>query len=115
MLNIEGFMGIICWLFGHRTNGHRYNGAEYMEVNNHGADGIGRKHASVYCNCARCGKKFRVGMIHAHTDRPITGAIVEKAALAITSKLHLLDLSDDQAKRLKAAAVTVLEIGRDEL
>lgn len=55
---------LICWLFFHRTKGDKWTGAEYMDCKVGVRDGIGRVHATIYADCARCGERFRVGQIH---------------------------------------------------
>jgi len=61
-------MNIVCKIFGHITYSqstlHDHTGWEYMDVKECGTDGIGRRHASIYADCARCHKRFRVGKIH---------------------------------------------------
>ena len=55
---------ILCKLFGHQTNGNRFDGSEYMSCGNIVIDGIGRMHMDIETECARCEKYFRVGRIH---------------------------------------------------
>lgn len=57
-------MNIICLIFGHKTSGDRYDGAEYMKAEPEAVDGIGRWHATIRAECSRCEKIFRVGKIH---------------------------------------------------
>ena len=59
-------MKLRCSLFGHLPAfgyGHQ-EGAGYFEVVAAGVDGINRHHADLYCNCERCGERYRVGKIH---------------------------------------------------
>ncbi len=59
-------MTIRCALFGHRPAfGYgRIEGEGYFEIRSIVTDGIGRRHASLYTHCERCGKHFKVGMVH---------------------------------------------------
>ena len=57
-------MSILCAIFGHRDREDDYSGGEYMNVIIGAIDGIGRKHATLYATCPRCGNSYRAGMIH---------------------------------------------------
>ena len=64
-------MTIRCALFGHRPAfGYgRIEGEGYFEIRSIVTDGIGRRHASLYCGCERCGQRFKVGMVHLPYER----------------------------------------------
>lgn len=60
---------MFCKLFGHKPpvyaeKGWYSPGQEYMKVQLDAVDGSGRQHAVIYADCARCGKRFKVGRIH---------------------------------------------------
>lgn len=57
-------MGILCGLFGHKTNERVYSGAEYVDVVFGPIDGIGREHATLYGKCPRCEGRYRIGQMH---------------------------------------------------
>ena len=59
-------MGLFCWLFGHLPS-FGYGGVEgagYFKVELDAVDGLGTQHARLYTDCHRCGKNYKVGMIH---------------------------------------------------
>ena len=63
-------MNIICKLFGHKPpvyakKGWYSPGEQYGYIDkNIVIDGIGRRHAEVYAECARCGKDFMLVRVH---------------------------------------------------
>ena len=62
-------MKLLCTLFGHQPpvyaeKGWWSPGEEYGRVIQGGVDGIGRHHAQVEVECARCHDKFIVSRIH---------------------------------------------------
>ena len=62
-------MKLLCALFGHQPpvyakKGWYSPGEEYGKVLRDGFDGIGREHALVQAECARCGENFIVARIH---------------------------------------------------
>ena len=62
-------MNILCKIFGHQPpvyarHGWFSPGEEYGHVVGDYEDGIGRHHAHVEAECARCEKKFIVARIH---------------------------------------------------
>lgn len=67
-------MSILCSLFGHQPpvyarKGWYSPGEEYGKVILGPVDGIGRKHAQVEAECARCQTKFIVARIHLPTEK----------------------------------------------
>jgi hypothetical protein len=54
-------MGLICNLFGHKTNPQDYIGAA---EGYHAVDGIGREHVWVEGFCDRCYIIYRIGNMH---------------------------------------------------
>ena len=52
-------MSILCNLFGHSVPSWTYGSIEH-----HATDGIGRNHAVVRNNCARCGNVIIVAIVH---------------------------------------------------
>ncbi len=59
---------IICYIFGHNTNGDKHDGSDYMKISKPYHDGIGRGHCQIHTECKRCGKEFRVGAVHAYNE-----------------------------------------------
>lgn len=59
-------MNLLCRLFGHRPAFGCWNteGEGYFRVIRIGVDGIGTHHASLYCDCERCGVNYKVGNVH---------------------------------------------------
>lgn len=62
-------MNWLCKMVGHKPpvyakKGWYSPGEEYAKVQFHAEDNIGRQHALVYAECARCGEKFTVCRIH---------------------------------------------------
>jgi hypothetical protein len=59
-------MNILCFMFGHRPRfGYCHEeGAGYFRVELCEVDGTGTQHASLYCDCERCGVNYHVGRIH---------------------------------------------------
>ncbi len=62
-------MKLFCYLFGHQPpvyarKGWYSPGQEYGKVVKDAIDGIGRRHAKVEAECARCGENFIVARIH---------------------------------------------------
>ena len=61
---------ILCKIFGHKPpvykkKGWYSPGEEYAKLGpSIVTDGIGRKHAIVYSDCARCRKEFKLCRIH---------------------------------------------------
>ena len=59
-------MNLLCLTFGHRPvfgYGHA-EGEGYLQIKNIAVDGMGHHHASLYCDCERCGENYKVGMTH---------------------------------------------------
>lgn len=68
-------MKLLCSLFGHQppvyaAKGWYSPGEEYGRVIVREKDGIGRVHASVEAECARCGTEFTVARIHVPEIKP---------------------------------------------
>ena len=65
-------MSWLCKFFGHQVytqkSGGYKMGYQYMEITSILPDGVNRLHGSIYAECARCGKRFHVGMIHIPHD-----------------------------------------------
>jgi hypothetical protein len=62
-------MKLLCWLFGH-VPAYGYGdapGRGYFDVHVSVVDGVGRQHATLHCECERCGTNYQVGMIHVPT------------------------------------------------
>lgn len=62
-------MGLLCSIFGHKPPVYRQKGwwspgEEYATVILRGVDGIGRQHAEVRGECARCGEQFLICRVH---------------------------------------------------
>jgi len=62
-------MNILCKVFGHKppvyaAKGLYSPGEEYAKVKIGATDGIGRVHARVVGECARCQEEFTVARIH---------------------------------------------------
>ena len=60
-----------CIDFGHKhLNGEEFLGGRdaYFTITHIVLDGIGRYHAYLEAKCLRCGKNFRVGMVHLPKD-----------------------------------------------
>ena len=59
-------MNLFCALFGHSPAlGYgNVEGQGYFRVGTPFSDGINRHHARLHCDCARCGERYQVGMIH---------------------------------------------------
>lgn len=62
-------MNILCRLFGHKPpvyadKGWYSPGEEYGRLRRVGKDGIGRVHAVIECNCARCNEFFIAARVH---------------------------------------------------
>jgi hypothetical protein len=59
-------MNILCKMFGHQIGtGYKNSiGEKYLSVGGGPVDGIGRVHASIHTDCARCGELFKLGNIH---------------------------------------------------
>ena len=62
-------MNLLCKMVGHQPpvyapKGWYSPGEEYGRVVRGVVDGIGREHAHVEAQCARCGEKFTVARIH---------------------------------------------------
>lgn len=62
-------MRLLCSIFGHQppvyaTKGWWSPGEQYGRVVQQGSDGIGREHAHVTAECARCAERFMVVRIH---------------------------------------------------
>lgn len=62
-------MNILCKLFGHKPpvyakKGWYSPGQEYAKVEPCGIDGIGREHAYITAECARCYINFKLCRIH---------------------------------------------------
>lgn len=62
-------MNILCKMFGHKPpvyakKGWYSPGEEYAKVRGDVVDGIGRHHAEVIGECARCKEEFRLARIH---------------------------------------------------
>ena len=56
---------MLCVLFGHVPEyGYYGEGEGYFDVKGICVDGINSHHASLLCNCERCGENFKVGNIH---------------------------------------------------
>ena len=63
---------IICKIVGHQppvyNEGGWYSpGEEYATLSIGARDGVGRMHARVIADCARCGKEFTVARVHVPT------------------------------------------------
>ncbi len=57
---------LTCLLFGHRP-AFGYGNSEgngYFTIKGVSTDGIGRKHAYLYCDCQTCGVNYHVGNLH---------------------------------------------------
>jgi hypothetical protein len=56
---------LICVIFGHRPKFGYGNqeGEGYFRVLAFITDGMGIRHAELYCACERCGVNYQVGMI----------------------------------------------------
>lgn len=68
-------MSILCAVFGHKppvyaAKGWWSPGEEYGRVKVGAVDGIGRVHAKVVADCARCGTEFCVARIHVPATQP---------------------------------------------
>ena len=66
---IMNFMDLMCKVHGHQPpvyaeKGWFSPGEGYAKVTVGLTDGIGRTHATVYGECARCGKEFIICRIH---------------------------------------------------
>lgn len=62
-------MGLLCSIFGHKPPVYRQKGwwspgEEYAAVILREVDGIGRQHAEVRGDCARCGELFLICRVH---------------------------------------------------
>lgn len=69
-------MSILCKWFGHRPaiGLSKMEGEGYFEVRLLCTDGINRTHASLHCECERCGENYQVGKIHIPPDMEIIKA-----------------------------------------
>lgn len=66
-------MKILCHIVGHQPpvyaeKGWYSPGEEYGKLTNIVTDGIGRRHARVEAECARCGENFTVARVHLPTE-----------------------------------------------
>ena len=59
-------MNMICKMFGHQPafGWYRKPGGGYFDIKYDSTDGLGIVHATLHCNCERCGEKYQVGMVH---------------------------------------------------
>lgn len=59
---------LICHMFGHKSPSYAahkgWGGYEYAELGAPYIDGIGRQHARVTGECARCNMRFFICMVH---------------------------------------------------
>ena len=65
-------MNLICKWFGHRPAfgwGNK-EGEGYFRITRCIEDAIGRVHASLHCNCERCGAWYQVGKTHLPVAEP---------------------------------------------
>lgn len=67
-------MNVLCALFGHKAPQYAHHkgwgGHEYCKLGLPYKDGVGRKHVSIFGDCARCGHNFKVGMAHLPKETP---------------------------------------------
>lgn len=57
-------MNIICQMKGHQFPRDSEWGKPYLRINGSVIDGIGRIHAHLFAECARCGKQYHVANVH---------------------------------------------------
>ena len=79
---------LLCRMFGHKPPVYKENvGGKYARVLETTKDGIGRRHADIWGECARCGKAFMICRIHIPADPKI-----ELCEKTIESALKISDL-----------------------
>jgi hypothetical protein len=76
-------MRFICKLVGHQPpvyakSGWYSPGQEYGRLELGAVDGIGRQHATVVGDCARCGKQFRLARVHVPNTEAMRHAAKEE-------------------------------------
>ena len=113
----------LCDLFGHKQV-PRYYGRVVTGM----IDGVGREHAHLMMDCARCGKEFQVGMLHipkrhaeaqleAEVERLAAGimteAVVEAAAKAIQRDASRRMASRDEIECLLRESARLVEVSHD--
>lgn len=57
-------MKFLCKMFGHKRDKGWWGDGLYGEVKMVGTDGTGRRHASIYLECDRCGESYVAARFH---------------------------------------------------